>query len=68
MAESFVRQRFCFGMVSITSLSLSMRGRYKNETAEWKCRPITTDRRRTGIVVICWLPKFQGFKLAPLFY
>ena len=29
------------------------------------CR--TTDRRRTDVVV-CWLPKFHGIKLAPLFY
>ena len=27
-------QRFCFGMVSITSLSLSMRGMYNSEIAE----------------------------------
>ena len=30
LSESFLWQRFCFGIVS-TSLSLSMRGRYKNE-------------------------------------
>ena len=29
-------QRFCFGMVSTTSLSLSMRGRYNDEIAERK--------------------------------
>ena len=27
-------QRFCFGMVSTTNISLSMRGRYNNEIAE----------------------------------
>ena len=27
----------------------------------------TTDRYRTDAVV-CWLPKFHGFKLAPLFH
>ena len=32
--ESTLWQRFCFGMVSTTSLSLSMRGRYNNEIAE----------------------------------
>ena len=30
-SESILWQRFCFGMVSTTSLSLSMRGRYENE-------------------------------------
>ena len=33
-SESYLWQRFRFGMVSTTSLSLSMRGRYKNEIAE----------------------------------
>ena len=32
--ESTLWQRFCFGIVSTTSLSLSMRGRYNNEIAE----------------------------------
>ena len=39
-SESILWQRFCFGMVSTTSLSLSMRGRYKNEITEWKWPPI----------------------------
>ena len=30
-SESILWRRFCFGMVSTTSLSLSMRGRYRNE-------------------------------------
>ena len=130
-SESIFWQRFCFGMVSTTSLSLSMRGTYKIEIAEWKWPPIfqnkrvrlqeqtswsstvvllspseaqtptyvgvlllfthcrwmntstarqecaalslyttcrITDRRRTDVVVVCWLPKFHGFELAPLFY
>ena len=33
-SESNLWQRFCFGIVSTTSLSLSMRGRYNNEIAE----------------------------------
>ena len=35
-SQSYAWQRFCFGMVSTSSLSLSMRGRYNNEIAEWK--------------------------------
>ena len=132
-SESILWQRFCFGMVSTTSLSLSMRGTYKNEIAELKWPPIfqnkrvryarvnelelyssttlpvkrrhqpmsrvysvflfthcrwmnntstarqecatlslyttcrTADRRRTDVVV-CWLPKLHGLKLAPRFY
>ena len=33
-SESILWQRFCFGMVSTTSLSLSMRERYYNGIAE----------------------------------
>ena len=33
-SESNLWQRFFFGMVSTTSVSLSMRGRYNNEIAE----------------------------------
>ena len=33
-SESNLWQRFCFGMVSTTCLSLSMRGTYNNEIAE----------------------------------
>ena len=39
-SESILWQWFCFGMVSTTSLSLSMRGRYNNEIGEWKWPPI----------------------------
>ena len=34
-----------FGMVSTASLSLSMRGRYKNEIVEWKWPPVFQNRR-----------------------
>ena len=37
---AWLTERFRFGMVSTTRLSLSMRGRYKIEIAEWKCPPI----------------------------
>ena len=35
-SESILWQRFCFRMVSTASLSMFMRGRYKNEIVEWK--------------------------------
>ena len=44
-SESILWQRFCFGMVSATSLSSSMRGRYKNKIAEWKWLPIFQNKR-----------------------
>ena len=36
---------FDSGMVSTNSRSLSMRGRYKIEIAEWKCPPIFQNKR-----------------------
>ena len=44
-SDSILWQRFCVGMVSTTSLSLSMRGRYKNEIVEWKLSPIFQKKR-----------------------
>ena len=44
-SESVLWQRFRFGMVSTTSLSLSMRGRYKIEIAEWEWPHIFQNKR-----------------------
>ena len=44
-SESILWQRFCFGVVSTTSLSLSVRGRFKNEIAEWKWPLIFQNKR-----------------------
>ena len=44
-SKSILWQRLCFGMVSTTSLSWSMWGRYKNEIIEWKGPPIFQNKR-----------------------
>ena len=44
-SESNLWQRFCSGMVSTTSLSLSMRGRYNNEMLNENSHQVFNTRR-----------------------